>query len=237
MLKLFDSYNLRARISPGIILLAPIIFPIYLFVPEIRNLSSTVITLIICFGICNLIISFSRNLGGKTKEYCFPDMYPAQEMLLPSDNSLDEQTKLRYQAFLCNHLSNISFCGTDVENKKSSNTAIKWLISRTRDAESFPLIHEENINFGFACNLYGMKTIGIISCSIIAVAEIIALYLSSNNTITSFSLRNLLISAIITVLFLSMWVFMVTKNWVQETGRRYGRALLSACDSKLLNSD
>ena len=235
MIKLFDSYNIRARISTVIFLLAPIIFPLYLFVPEIRVLSTTIITLIIGFSICNVLISCSRTFGKKAKKTCFPDMYPAQEMLLPSDCSLDDQTKLRYQNYLCTHLKDISFCGTENEIKKSSNTAIKWLVSRTRDAESFPLIYEENINFGFACNLYGMKSIGIICCSVIVFAELAAIYLTVNGKITSLSLCNLLISAIITVLFLIMWVFMVTKNWVLESGRRYGYALLSACDSDMLN--
>ena len=43
----FNSYNLRARISVMILLFAPGLTNLYLLVPEMKELSTTVITIII----------------------------------------------------------------------------------------------------------------------------------------------------------------------------------------------
>ena len=51
-------YNLRARLSVGIILIAPWILELYLLISEIQKITSTLIVLLIIYGFCNLLIIY-----------------------------------------------------------------------------------------------------------------------------------------------------------------------------------
>ena len=93
------TYNLRARISVGIIFLAPWLLELYLLIPEINSISSTLIVGIITYGLCNIIIVYCRLPGVKAMKKCFPNLLPAQEALLPSNHYIDSITKHRYYNF------------------------------------------------------------------------------------------------------------------------------------------
>ena len=117
------------------------------------------------------------------------------------------------------------------------STAVTWLITQTRSENDFPLIYEENINFGISYNLLGLKTYGItfsllvllINCSIIILNWKFKLILN-------LSYPTVVASSFIDILFLLLWIFVVTKNLVKNCCKKYGRALLSACDSPKLNN-
>ncbi|RHQ88930.1 hypothetical protein DWX80_18845 [Ruminococcus sp. AF21-3] len=131
ILNLFDAYNLRVRFSVGLILITPVIISIYLLIPDASNFSFTVIILILCFGLCNLMMSLSRfhgrkaiakcfglcNLmmslsrfhGRKAIAKCFPKLMPAQQMLMPNDKTLNPITKKRYHEFLSSKIKNLNF--------------------------------------------------------------------------------------------------------------------------------
>ena len=144
----FNSYNLRARISVMILLFAPGLTNLYLLVPEMKELSTTVITIIIVYSLCNTFIIFSRTLGPKAMRKCYPDLLPAQQYLLPSDTTLEKMTKDRYYRFFENKIEDFQVSSDDDEMKRMVETAVTWLIAKTRDVTQFSLINEENINFG-----------------------------------------------------------------------------------------
>ena len=84
---------------------------------------------------------------------------PAQEFLLPSNTYIDSITKQRYYDFLTRNLPGFTVLKTDAEMKPLVSTAVTWLITQTRSENDFPLIYEENINFGISYNLLGLKTL------------------------------------------------------------------------------
>lgn len=230
---MFNSYNIRARISAVIILIAPILLEFYLMVPEFRELSSTIVLMIIIFALCNIFIIYSRILGVKAMKKCFPKIMPAQQFLLPSDNYINEKTKNRYYKFLSKKIETFN---TSELDEDMVSTAVTWLIAQTRDINKFPLIAEENINFGISYNLLGLKTFGII-LSIFGLLINILIYILKikTNLSINISYNTIFIVIFINLLFLLFWIFMVNKKLVENTGKKYGRALLSACDSPLLN--
>ena len=224
-------YNLRARVSVGIIFMAPGLLELYLLLPEIRNISSTLIVGVICYGICNVIIIYCRIPGVKAMKKCFPDLLPAQEYLLPSNRQIDRVTKNRYYKFLTEHIDNFKISDNDEEMKPYASTAVTWLIAKTRTASDFPLIAEENTNFGFAYNLLGLKPYGVtLSCIGIAVNSILIVCCYSG-VLSSIDLKILFAGMIINAFFLMRWLFIVTRGLVTAAGRKYARALLAACDS------
>lgn len=110
------------------------------------------------------------------------------------------------------------------------STAVTWLISKTRDSTKFPLIAEENANFGFTYNLLGLKPFGIAISCIGVIFNSILMYLYFAHFVFV-DLKILLSGLVIHLLFLLLWIFIITKSLVISAGKKYARALLSACDS------
>ena len=210
------------------------ILELYLLVPEVQKLSTTIIIAIVAYGIANVIIVFSRISGTKAMKKCFPGMLPAQESLLVSNNYIDSYTKQRYYAFLTKHIEGFNVSEDDKEMKLMAATAVTWLIAQTRDSSKFPLIAEENINFGFSYNLLGLKPYGIIIAMIGLITNAI-LFLLNYKEIITIQQQSVLAGFMIDLLFLLLWIFIVTKPLVNDCGKKYARALLSACDSPHLN--
>lgn len=227
------TYNLRARINVGIIFLAPWLLELYLFIPEIHNLSSTLIVSLITYSLCNIIIVYCRIPGVKAMKKCFPKLLPAQESLLLSSHQIDSITKQRYYKFFSEHMNDFKVCENDSEMIPYASSAVTWLISKTRDCTKFPLIAEENANFGFAYNLLGLKPYGIVVSCIGIIFNLILIFLHFSKLIYV-DLTLLIASLIINLLFLLLWIFIITKSLVISAGKKYARALLSACDSNIL---
>ena len=217
MTNIFGVYNIRSRISVALVLLAPILFQGYMFIPELRSLSSTFIVTLITFALSNLVIVTSRINGGKALHKCFPNGLPAQQFLLPENQTLDKITQARYYDFFKQHLNNFQVSTNASEMKIQSESAIKWLIARTRNTTDFPLIAEENTNLGFAYNLLGIPLL------------ILSFWGNLNLNHAS-----VLFCFIFTVLYLLMWILVITKKLVINCAKKYAFALLSACDSDLL---
>lgn len=173
-------------------------------------------------------------LGSKAMKKCFPNLLPAQESLLPSSTYIDAKTKQRYYDYFLAHVSGFEISNNDTEMSSSVATAVNWLISQTRDTSKFPLIAEENINFGFAYNLLGLKPYGIIISLICILFNSFLFYLQCKKLISVPS-ESLLAGFTISLLFLLLWLFIITQNLVKSCGKKYARALLSACDSPHLN--
>ena len=230
ILNLFDAYNLRVRFSVGLILITPVIISIYLLIPDASNFSFTVIILILCFGLCNLMMSLSRFAK------CFPKLMPAQQMLMPNDKTLNPITKKRYHEFLSSKIKNLTFKNETVATLNSCKSAVSWLISQTRDSNSFPLIKEETINFGFSKNLYGLKNLGIAISAFLTILQTTIIIAKVHLKFGFVEYTNLIPSTLISFLFTVIWIFFINKEWVKNSGFKYAKTLLSACDSEQLNN-
>lgn len=223
----FSPYNTRARLCCIILLLAPVLLEIFFLIPESRELSSTIAIIAIVYALCNVAIIITRISGTKAMKKCFPDLLPAQQYLLPSDNYLGAETKVRYYAFLEKNIDNFKIKPTDDDMKEMVETAVTWLIAKTRDETKFPLIAEENMNFGLSYNLLGLKSKGILISGICILTNIILLLASSH---AIYPVPLLIFCLCCDCGFLMLWIFFVTKEVVRQSGKKYARALLSACD-------
>jgi len=194
------------------------------------NFSTTLIVALIVYSLASFIIVYARGYGAKALKKCFPNLLPAQAYLLPSNNIIDSETQKRYYAFFARHIDGFKIFETDEQMKPMVCTAITWLISQTRDAEKFPLILEENMNLGFAYNLLGLKSHGIIT-TIIGLIINALLAIMDFRQILQVHFQSLIMGSIIHILFLLFWILIVTKSLVITCGKNYARTLLSACDS------
>lgn len=234
MKELFDKYNLRARLSPMIILISPIVLNMYLLVEEVRELSTTIVVAITAAALINLLILFSRHKAVKVNNILDKKNSLAQEILSPLNNDIkiNKLTKQRYYDFINTNVSyiNLSFEVEDeVEIKKQCNDAIIWLKQRARGDKRFKLVEEEGINTGFCKNMYGIKSYGIAINIILVLVIGIYNYIMYGFNISSLSMETLLCIGI-DITFLLIWVFVVNKELINSVYRKYGIALLATCD-------
>lgn len=104
-------------------------------------------------------------------------------------------------------------------------SAVRYLREKTR-ANS--LILEENINYGFYRTLYSNKTTGIILC--IVFGGLTAAYsLFCSESLSQIPISNY-IAFSSNIALLLFWIFGVTENGLESTGKQYAKALLSTID-------
>ena len=91
-LDILDPYNIRARLSPSIILLGPIALTLFFCFESVYNATSSAVSLVILFAMTNYVPILQRRLS---KRNMLPDNYAAR--LLQWDNTeSDKVSKQRY---------------------------------------------------------------------------------------------------------------------------------------------
>lgn len=230
--KLFDEYNIRARLCPSLILLSPIILNMYLIFESVRELSTTVIITIVSFSILNLLILVSRQKGSNAIKGILDDSTAAYKLLSPNDKRLDKYTKERYYKLIYENLPDLGLITEDLDEdeiNQKCKSAINWLRSRTRDKNKFNLVNEENINTGFCRNMYGFKWWGIVINSVLILILLMYIYLTFKTSFLEVPMEFIL-SIMIDTCFLFIWIFIINKKFVKSIYSKYSYALLNSCD-------
>lgn len=169
--KLFDSYNLRARLYPAFISAAPVVATVILLWPASPIYSLWPVA--ISVGVLLFLSTWVRGRGQAVEQRLVSQWngLPTTHMLRQREGD-DLPSLHRRRTRL---MSTLSIALPDADDERSNPakaddqyvTATKSLISRIRQHQDwFPLVHEENIHYGFRRNLYAMKPIAL---SILAV--------------------------------------------------------------------
>lgn len=230
------SYNLRARVQP--VLLA--LFPIAPLVLIDSQMDLIAVRILILYLVGMLISQFGRDPGRKREAKLFERWggKPSIAMLRHRDGRLAEHEKKRYRDYLGLHVPGLQLASSEEEEKSPSRAdegyaqAISWLLTQTRNRERYPLIFEENVNYGFRRNVWALRTPAFVSeCLALAL---IALHASAFWTgeiySTLRSVPEIVWLGVLTVLLhASIFVFVIREQWVKVQAERYARQLLSAC--------
>ncbi|MBR2848598.1 MAG: hypothetical protein IKB87_03985 [Clostridia bacterium] len=224
-LELLDAYNIRARLSASIILLAPIAITVFVCFDEIHNIATSAVFIGLFLAFTNYIPILLRMVYG-SKQY---SVNYAAEFLMPSDPTISLNSKHRYYEILADLETSFELFlhpdDTD-EFRKCCESAVAYLKTRTREDH---LVQEENINYGFCRNLLRSKYIGILIC--ISMCCLIAVYslltyesISEIPTVHYFAFA----TNIVMILF---WCVGVTQRALDNTAKTYARTLIAAIDT------
>ena len=224
-LDIFDAYNIRARLSASVILLAPIAITLFLCIEELRSFASCSVVLFIVVAFTNYVPIIQRRLY---KQKAFSTNYAAK-MLLPQDTTFDEVTKKRYYKKLASlDETFLLFNSSDncEELQSCCESAVIYLRSCTRENR---LVQEENINYGFCKNLLANKVIGIIICAFsIGFAALYSLI--PFNGIINIPAQNWFAFASDCFLLL-FWIFGLNETMLKDAAIQYAKALIMAVDT------
>lgn len=226
-----DSYSLKARVYPCAIVLLPCFFLLMHYVSNIEAyyhyFSSALGIGLLSF----LLAQLGRDRGKRMETDLFKlwGGMPTTIILRHSNNYLDVHTKKRFHDKLEQTIPGIKI-PSEEEEKLDLNQAdsvyiscSKALIAKTRDEKKYPLLHKENINYGFRRNLWGMKLWAIA----LLFACICMHCLISTENFTSLELLKAL-DFILLATFIGLilfWVFVVNANWVKTTAFAYAEQL------------
>lgn len=223
-IKIFDKYNIRARLSVYIIIIAPVILTVYATYDPIRSFSFSAIFIAILTAFSNYLFALQRYLqkGKKFKN-------TAVEFLSLSDTHLGTRTKQRYYKKLSsidNDFEIFNNPSDSEEFKSACFSAVHWLRNNTRDNK---LVQEENMLCGFYKNLMSLKAMGIIFT---AIAVMILLIPSIPINVKDFvtNANNIGIIAV-NAFFLLFWIIGVNKKIYTVLTEKYAYALLGALDT------
>lgn len=231
-LDILDAYNIRARLSPSIILLGPISLTLFLCFEDVYNFASSAIIVCILLAMTNYVPVLQRRLNQSNKD---PRINYAAVYLHLNDDTIDEFSKRRYYhkfAELDESFSMFTTPDNTPEFRKCCESAILYLRNNTRDNH---LVLEENINCGFCKNMLANKMIGIILNIVLGIATGIYSYIKFD-FIADIPLGNK-VSILFNAFFLLFWIFGVNKSMMEHAAKRYATTLLSAIDTLKPNSD
>lgn len=223
-IKIFDVYNIRARLSVYIIIIAPVILTLYAMYEPVRSFSFSVVFIAILCAFSNYLFALQRYIqkdkiyGNTTAKYLYLE-----------DGHINACTKKRYYRKLSLMDEGFSIFDTPTnsdEFKEACASAIQWLRNNTRENR---LVQEENMLWGFYKNLLSLKIIGIIF-SIIAIIILITISLPINMKEFFYSPLNMGVF-IIDIFFVLFWILGVNKKIYTVLDEKYAYALLGALDT------
>jgi hypothetical protein len=224
-LDLFDSYNIRVRLSSSIIIFAPLVLTVFLCFDELFSFISSSVLVAILLAFTNCLPIFQRYIC--QKRVAFKNY--AVEFLLPHDNTLNPVTKKRYYNILVK--TNVAFAAFQSPNdsegfRQCCESAVRYLREKTRNS---PLVIEENINYGFYKTLVSCKPLGIVSCIVLGLFVAIYSLLYFKN-LSLIPMRNYLAFSF-NIILLIFWIFGIRQSIWEDTAKQYAKTLLSAIDS------
>lgn len=222
-INIFDTYNIRARLSVYIIIISPIILTLYFLYEPVRTFSFSAILFTIIIAFSNYLFALQRYLQKDKKTYS----NIAAELLYVNDLRINECTKQRYYQKLCKLDNSFAIFENPSDGKEfeaACSSAIIWLRNNTRNNK---LVQEENMLYGFYKNLISLKGVGLL----FTLIAIIILVFSSTPLCHFFQSPLNTWLMILDILFIFFWILGVNKKIGFIVAEKYAYALLGALDS------
>ena len=178
--KFVDPYELKARLFPGLLVLAPAIIFLGLTYGPKAPIVAALGTIATSCGGPYALANFVRSLGQSAQERLFErwGASPSTMLLRHRDRRLPKPTKLKYHRLIEYKLG----VGMPTEEQELANpeeadqayaAAADALRPMTNDAKKFPFILKELVAYGFNRNSYGAKWVALLVCLIAGCAVLI----------------------------------------------------------------
>lgn len=231
-----DQYTRRARLKPAMLVALPIGLSTLTLFPDGAAAWTVVWGIASLCGGTALLTQVGRDPGRSKENKLFNlwDGKPTTRMLRHRD--AQNQALLNgYHKKLQNLLPDIKIPTAEEEKVDPSmadqvyDRCVSYLREKTRNRTVFPLVFEENCNYGFRRNLWGMKPMGLALATLGAVVVCGLLYVNYRATQT-LTPPLAVVSGIGNLLLVYGWVFLITPSWVKITADAYAERLLAASD-------
>jgi hypothetical protein len=239
--QLFDTYSLRARHLPTVLVVAPPLMVASLLFPKVYDRMSASMTSVSVSVSVSLVFLFfiahvlrQRGRATEKKMTAKAKGMPTTCWLRHSDTNLDPVTKSRYHAHLTKSVPGLNVPSQSQEQQRPGmaddmyRSAVKWLLENTRDTAKYPLVLKENAEYGFRRNMLGGKWLAVTLC-VLPLAAVYGwdIYRGSGPQFDNDHVAAIAIAGV----GVMGWLFFVTEEWVNDASHAYARALLACCEA------
>jgi hypothetical protein len=226
-----DNYGRRARLQPALLTALPIALAVFAwFPPDFKW--ATLWSLLSYAGGTALLAQVARDRGRNKQADLFTTWGGKPTTCRLRHRDTDNAVLLaRRHSQLQRLLPDLQFPNAEEEAADPRRadaiyeSATAFLLERTRDQKKFPLVFEENCNYGFRRNLWGLRPAGII----VTLGGVAALLLGLAMQRITFG-PTALAAGIVDVALLCGWLFLVTPQWVRLPADAYAERLLAATE-------
>jgi hypothetical protein len=229
-----DAYERRARLAPGLLALVAVAFTITALglrkVPTI----SIVVSLLSAAGGPILLASYVRKVGLEAQGQLWslwggPPTTTLLRLRETSENPL--QRDIWRQALEAVTGVGLANAQTEDADRVAADNAIGAAINQLRAmtrTDQFVMVAEENKNYGYHRNLYGLRKFGRGVAGICAAVLIGASIWRATTAAHTFQLDGLIAGLVIDLALLLMWIVLPSADQVRQAGIRYAEQLLQA---------
>lgn len=235
-LAIADSYVRRARLQPAMIVALPVAIAALAWSSEANPGWGALWGLFVFCGGTALVAQLARDRG-RTKE---PTLFhawggkPTTRLLRHRDTTnptLLERRHDKLRALVPGiTIPTVEQEGADPESADTVYDACTaFLLEKTRKKDDFPLVFEENCNYGFRRNLWGMKPLGVV-ISLGGTVAVVLLLIANLRSGVALSPMILACTLVNLSLFLG-WLVWIKPTWVRIPAEAYAERLLAACDT------
>lgn len=233
---LVDSYERRARLTPGLLVVLPIALTAVTLGLRANPVVAAFISLLSVVGGPFVLASIVRNRGLALQNELFRDWNgPPTRRFLELDNTERPATQKQAWRHNVERVTNMTLPTSQEETTDpqgatgSYDAAVAILRTKTRDKKKFKLVFEENRNFGYWRNLRAMRPFGTvvaILCLLVVIAGAIAA--AQTDILASTSRTSFVVGATLDVVVLAFWLFVPTKTAIKRVGESYAEQLLDS---------
>ncbi len=160
----FDTYTLKARVAPALLMVLPLFLVIYAWLPGSLDLG--ILTTVGAFSLAAVVaLAYEVGQAGRRIQ---PGLFESwggapTTQLLRHSGEITPDAKARFREVLAKHRPDLVLPTAQLEQQDPSaadaayEKAVEWLREQTREAGRFPLVADENATFGFHRNLYALR--------------------------------------------------------------------------------
>jgi hypothetical protein len=243
MEQLFDPYERKARLFPGLLVALPLAMTVLFLVGSVEPLLKVALSLMVSCGMPFLLSSIARDAGKRVEARLFIKWggMPSTQLLRHSDGHFDAHTKRRYHETLASGIKvSLPSPEDELANPLAADESYRaagfWLRSQTKNTKEFPHVFRENIAYGFRRNATGLKHVGFfmaLFCLLALLAKPVFRALSTDNFLEVFiSGIGLLqtVSIIVSAIFMIVWATCFSERSLRRAGHDYADRLIRSCD-------
>jgi hypothetical protein len=230
-----DRYEWTARISPALLSALPALVLAATWLPQVWSALGVVGGIVTTFGVTGLLSHIARDWGRRLQARYPTQMGPGSSVAVMrhSNSQIDATSKARYFAILRAHGLPIPTPAEEANDPLAADEAYAssgaWLREQTRSTKKFPLVHEENISYGFRRNLLALKPVGLPVATASAVVDGLALAHHWPQLDTLFWCGAVVGAGLL--MAIAAWLFLIRVAFVADASFCYAERLLAACDS------
>ena len=236
LLDITNAYTRRARLTPALIVVLPLGLAVLSWSPDGLKSWTVLWSLFVWAGGTALMAQVARDRGREKEEELFHRWggKPTTQLLRYAGCDNPVLVSRRHTS-LQKVLTDINLPNEEEETASPEHadnvydTCVRWLLEQTRDQKRFSLVFEENCNYGFRRNLWGMKPVGIFLSVVGLFLGLAAIFIHTHAhaAISPVSYAG----TVCTIALLVFWIVWCSPGWIKLSADAYAERLLAASDT------